>query len=318
MTKAIVAAKQVLEIEGKAVLNLEKQINDTFVKVIEEILACKGRVAICGMGKSGIIGRKIMATLASTGTPSFFIHPAEASHGDLGMVKKSDLFLAISNSGETEEIIRLLPFIQNNKNKLVAITNNESSSLAKQADYHLFIDVAHEACPNNLAPTTSTTACLALGDAIAVALIKLRNFKPENFARFHPAGLLGKKLILKIEDIIDKPVFYTDINQTPLQLLTDMSAGGKGLIPVMQNQQLVGVFTDGDLRRALQKYSSNLFEQKIEDIIIKNPKTLKKGTLAIDALHIMEDYNITAVPVLDGDKLIGVVNIHDILKSGLK
>ncbi len=309
--------KNVLAAEGKAILNMQKSINEDFIKILKTMLACKGRIVVCGVGKSGIVARKIAATLASTGTPSFFIHPADASHGDLGMIKKEDIFLALSCSGETDEVIRLLPFIKNNHNILVSITNKLNSSLAKRSDFHLHIDIAGEACPYNLAPTTSSTATLAMGDALAVGLIHLRDFKPENFARFHPAGRLGKQLTLTIEELIDRDVFWVDIEQGVSQLITSLSSGGKGLIPVLVNKTLVGVFCDGDLRRCLEVYGAQIFDKKISELMVKKPKKVQKTCLAIDVLQLMEDYNITAIPVMDNDILMGVVNIHDILKSGL-
>ena len=261
---AIEIAKDVIECEIDGLKNIISLLDNDFTNSINLILNTQGRVIISGMGKSGIIGRKIAASMASTGTPSFFMHPGEAFHGDLGMVASDDIFIAISNSGETDEVLKLLPFLEDNKNKIIAITGNPKSTLAKSSSFHLNIAVAAEACPFQLAPTSSTTATLAMGDALAITLMRLRNFKPENFARFHPGGALGRKLLRKVRDEMQS-------DQLPIVNLHDdfsvainaMSSGNYGLVVICDNLKLSGIITDGDLRRAIDKYGRDIFDPKV-------------------------------------------------------
>ncbi len=310
--------KRVLKEEKKALNSLISSLDDSFNKAVDMILSTEGKVVVTGMGKSGLVGKKIAATLASTGTPSFFLHPAEAIHGDLGMISKNDLILAISNSGETPEVIAIIPTIKRWGNKVISITNNPNSTLAKESDVHLFLNVDKEACPLNLAPTSSSTATLALGDALAVALLEMRGFTAEDFARFHPGGSLGKKL-MKVNEIMHKgeelPVVYPD---TPLkETVIVMSEKGFGASFVVNKEgKLVGIITDGDLRRFIKKGGS-IDKSKTEEGMTENPKTIQENILVIEALEIMERYNITVLPVVKDGKPVGLVHLHDILKSGV-
>ncbi|HAV2054702.1 TPA: KpsF/GutQ family sugar-phosphate isomerase, partial [Raoultella ornithinolytica] len=268
----------------------------------------QGRVIISGMGKSGIIGRKIAASMASTGTPSFFMHPGEAFHGDLGMVASDDIFIAISNSGETDEVLKLLPFLEDNKNKIIAITGNPKSTLAKSSSFHLNIAVAAEACPFQLAPTSSTTATLAMGDALAITLMRLRNFKPENFARFHPGGALGRKLLRKVRDEMQS-------DQLPIVNLHDdfsvainaMSSGNYGLVVICDNLKLSGIITDGDLRRAIDKYGRDIFDLKVSDMVKLEPYTIEPSDSISYAYDLMEEKNITSLIVVDHGRVVGIL-----------
>ncbi len=310
--------KTVLEEEKRALESLIEALDENFNRAVELILNTKGKVIVTGMGKSGLVGKKIAATLASTGTPSFFLHPAEAIHGDLGMISKEDLVLAISNSGETPELLAIIPTIKRWGNKVIGITNNPKSTLARESDIHLFLNVKKEACPLNLAPTSSSTATLALGDALAVALLEMRGFTAENFAEFHPGGSLGKKL-MKVIEIMHKdeelPLVYPE---TPLkETVIVMSEKGFGASLVIDNDKnLVGIITDGDLRRFIKKGGS-IDTGKTEEGMTKNPKTVEKYILVIEALEIMERYNITVLPVVENRKPVGLVHLHDILKSGV-
>ncbi len=310
--------KRVLKEEKEALESLLNSLDDNFDKAVETILNTKGKVVVTGMGKSGLVGKKISATLASTGTPSFFLHPAEAIHGDLGMISKEDLVLAISNSGETPELLAIIPTIKRWGNKVIAITNNPSSTLAKESDIHIFLNVEREACPLNLAPTSSSTATLALGDALAVALLEMRGFTAEDFARFHPGGSLGKKL-MRVQEIMHKgeelPIVYPD---TPLkETVLVMSEKGFGSAFVVDKEgSIVGIITDGDLRRFLKKGGS-IDRGLTKEGMTENPKYINKDTLVVEALEIMEKYNITVLPVVENQKPIGIVHLHDILKSGV-
>ncbi|WP_028950844.1 KpsF/GutQ family sugar-phosphate isomerase [Sulfurihydrogenibium subterraneum] len=308
--------KQTIEEEIRALNRLEESLDENFEKAVKLILDTQGKVIITGMGKSGLIGKKIAATLSSTGTPAFFLHPAEALHGDLGMVEKKDLIIAISNSGETPELLAIIPILKRWGNKIIAITNKKDSSLTKYADVSLFLNVDKEACPLNLAPTSSSTATLVLGDALAVALLKLRNFTPENFAMFHPGGSLGKKL-MKVADIMrrDLPIVYED---TPLkEAVIVMSEKGLGSTLVLdKNNNLTGIITDGDLRRFINKGKS-IDNSLSKDAMTKNPKTASSDWLVLQALELMERHNITVLPVVEDQKPVGIIHIHDILKSGV-
>ncbi len=310
--------KTVLKEEKKALEDLIEALDENFNKAVELILDTKGKVIVTGMGKSGLIGKKIAATLASTGTPSFFLHPAEAIHGDLGMISREDLVLAISNSGETPELLAIIPTIKRWGNKVIGITNNPSSTLARESDIHLYLNVKKEACPLNLAPTSSSTATLALGDALAVALLEMRGFTAEDFARFHPGGSLGKKL-MKVEEIMHKgeelPIVYPE---TPLkETVIVMSEKGFGASFVVdKNNNLIGIITDGDLRRFIKRGGS-IDTGITEEGMTRNPKVISKNILVIEALEIMEKYNITVLPVVENNKPVGLVHLHDILKSGV-
>ena len=315
-------AREVLTIEGNVLLSLVKRLDDTaFVAAIDSILACRGRVVVTGMGKSGHIARKISATMASTGTPSFYIHPAEAAHGDLGMVMPDDIVLALSHSGESNEMTMILPALKHKGVKIIAITGNLKSSLAEKSDIVLHTFVDREACPLNIAPTASTTAALALGDALAMTLAHAKNFTRNEFAISHPAGRLGKRLLMKVSDIMrtgdDLPVLSPD---TPLrQAIIEMSHKKMGMVLVADDkQQLMGIFTDGDLRRVFERYD-NLSSITLSDIMTRTPKTTTADTSAEDALNEMLQRNITVLAVVDNSSgsLIGAVSLYDIQQEGL-
>ena len=311
-------ARQTLTIEAQAIEGLQKNLGDSFVQAVQSILAVKGRVVVMGMGKSGHIGRKIAATFASTGTPAFFVHPAEASHGDLGMVTRDDLVLALSNSGESEELSAILPLIKRQGVVLVAITGNTQSTLAQYASCVLDSSVEKEACPMNLAPTASTTAQLALGDALAVAVLDARGFKQDDFARSHPGGSLGRRLLTHVADIMRTgeaiPMVTPDAGLT--QLMREMSQKGLGATAVVnQQQQVLGIFTDGDLRRLIEK-GIDLRELQAADVMHPNPTTLSDTALAAEAADLMEQKRITSVLVVNGQQqLCGVVNSNDLMRA---
>ncbi len=299
-------ALQVFDIEANAVLGLKNRLTNNFDSAIKSILTSQGRVIICGMGKSGIIGKKIAATMASTGTPSFFMHPGEAYHGDLGMVSPDDVFIAISNSGETDEVVKLIPFLKDNGNVLIAMTGNPKSTLALAANYHLDVGVEQEACPLQLAPTASTTAALAMGDALAVTLMKARDFKPENFARFHPGGSLGRRLLSRVEnEMSTENLPILNATASMADVITTMSKSGLGLAIVMAND-VAHVITDGDLRRAIERYQAELFSKLASDLMVANPVTVKVGTRVEDALQLMDAKGINSVLVSDGQNVVGV------------
>ena len=313
-------AKEVLRIEADAVSSLIKRVDANFEKAVRLMLACKGKVVVTGMGKPGFISAKISATLSSTGTPSLYLHPADAIHGDLGRVTKDDVVLAISNSGETEEIMRLLPTLRKIGAKLIAMVGNTESSLARYSDVVLNVAVKREACPLNLAPTASTTAMLAFGDALAIALLDRRGFKEEDFAFYHPGGSLGKRLILKVGDIMRRgkanPVVKEDEKvKTVLLKITEARAGSAGV--VNKKGVLVGIFTDGDLRRHLGKDDALPLRQ-VREVMTRNPITISKEMLAADAFRILREKKIDEIPVVDGKRRpIGLVDVQDLLKAGL-
>ena len=299
-------AKEVFDIESKAIMGLSALLDENFTRSIEAILESQGRVIICGMGKSGIIGKKITATLASTGTPCFFMHPGEAYHGDLGMVTPADLFLALSNSGETDEVVKLIPFLKDNKNVLISMTGSPNSTLARASDFHLNVKVDQEACPLSLAPTSSTTAALAMGDAIAVTLMKVRNFQPENFARFHPGGSLGRRLLQRVEnEMVSDNLPFVESGAGVLELIRSITTGGLGLCIIDSVGR--GVITDGDIRRAIETYGDSLFTVKAKDIMCNEPASVEVGTRMEDALSLMEARKITSLLVKDGGRIVGVV-----------
>lgn len=313
-------ASDVLAIEARAVDALRERLNEDFVAACELCLQTTGRIVVSGMGKSGHVSNKIAATLASTGTPAFFMHPAEASHGDLGMITSQDLLLAISYSGETKEVVTILPVVKRMGVKLLSITGNPKSTMAQAADVHLDVSVAEEACPLNLAPTASTTATLAMGDALAVALLKSRGFTAEDFARSHPSGILGKRLLLRVSDVMRSgdrvPAVKADVSlRDGLMEMTDKGLGMTAIVD--DNLTIKGIFTDGDLRRTLDS-GADIHKTKIRDVMHTDCKTTTADMLAAEALHILEENKITSLLVVDEDgKLVGALNIHDLFREGL-
>jgi arabinose-5-phosphate isomerase len=311
-------ATQTIDIEGNAILNLKKYINDDFIKSVEIILKTKGRVIVSGIGKSAIIANKIVATLNSTGTPAIFMHSADAIHGDLGMIQEEDIIICISKSGNTPEIIALVPLIKRRNNKLIAIVGNTNSYLAKQADYILNTTVEKEACPNNLAPTSSSTAQLVMGDALAVSLLKMKGFTSTDFAKYHPGGALGKQLYLKVSDIyINNQTPVVNINDPIKKVIIEISSKRLGATAVIDNNNLVGIITDGDIRRMLEKDLEKISELKAKYIMNINPKKIEKDILAFDAFEIMKTNNINQLVVNEGDKYLGIIHIHDMIKEGI-
>jgi arabinose-5-phosphate isomerase len=316
--QALALARQTFEIEAAAVLGLAARVGPEFASAVQAMLLCKGRVVVMGMGKSGHIGRKIAATLASTGTPAMFVHPGEASHGDLGMITAADVVLAISNSGESEELTAILPTLRRLQVVLVALTGGVQSALARHADLVLDTSVAQEACPLNLAPTASTTAQLAMGDALAVALLQARGFKPEDFARSHPGGSLGRKLLTLVADVMRHgdavPAVRPDASLG--ELMREMSVKGLGASAVTDAQQRVlGIFTDGDLRRLIEK-GVDLRAMRAADVMHASPRTLSADALAVDAVALMEQHRITSVLVLDdAGRLCGALNTNDLMRA---
>lgn len=313
-------ASEVLAIESRAVDHLRARLDDSFIAACELCLQTTGRVVVTGMGKSGHVSNKIAATLASTGTPAFFMHPAEASHGDLGMITSQDTLLAISYSGETHEVVTILPVVKRIGAKLLSITGNPKSTMALAADVHLDISVSEEACPLNLAPTASTTATLAMGDALAIALLKSRGFTAEDFARSHPSGSLGKRLLLRVSDVMrsgDRIPAVRD-NVSLRDGLMEMTDKGLGMTAIVgDDMQLEGIFTDGDLRRTLDT-GADIHSTKIRDVMHSNCKTTSADILAAEALHLLEENKITSLLVTDNDnRLIGALNIHDLFREGL-
>lgn len=304
-------AKEVIDSEICSLISMSAKLNGEFTKSIEIARHSKGRVIVIGMGKSGIIGKKIAATLASTGTPSFFVHPGEAFHGDLGMIEPQDVMLLISNSGETEEVIRIIPFLQWQKNKIIAMTGILDSTLAKHADSVLDVSVDREACNNNLAPTNSTTAALVMGDAFAVTLSKLKNFQPEDFARFHPGGRLGKMLLTSVHEIMrtnNLPICATSTDFK--NVVSIMNSGRLGLALVMQGEVLMGIITDGDLRRALN-ISTNPSQLKAKDFMTSSPKTIHQEEMFAKAEAMMQSAKINSMVVTDSNKkVVGILQIH--------
>ena len=317
-SSAIAAAKEVLAIEAQAISDLVGHLDARFEEAIRILLQCRGRVVVSGIGKSGHIARKIASTFASTGTPAFFVHPAEASHGDLGMVTRDDVFVALSNSGETSELLTIIPVLKRQGAKLVALTGNPESTLGREADVHLYAGAKQEACPLNLAPTASTTAALALGDAIAVALMRARGFTQDEFARSHPGGALGRKLLTLVRDVMrsgdDAPRIAATATLT--DALLEMSRGRMGMTAVVDQAQTVkGIFTDGDLRRAIGK-GLDLRKTAINDIMSANPRTIGPDRLAAEAVEIMERGKVTQLLVVDeGGRLVGALNIHDLFRN---
>ncbi|MBW3519330.1 SIS domain-containing protein [Flavobacterium sp. NKUCC04_CG] len=316
-TDIIQSAKDTILSESQSIANLSNYINDDFKNAVTAILNCTGRVVVTGIGKSALIGTKIVATFNSTGTPSLFMHAAEAVHGDLGIIQPQDCIICISNSGNSPEIKALTPYLTRFGNTLIAITANPDSFLGKNADFVLRASVEREACPNNLAPMNSTTAQLVLGDALAVCLMQLRNFKPEDFALYHPGGALGKKLLMLVKDLLgkhEKPQVAP--NSSIRDVIVEISEKRLGVTAVVENDKLVGIITDGDLRRMLQT-QNDLSNIQAKDIMSPNPRTVDSNERVERALSILEDHSITQLLVTDQSKYIGIIHLHDILKEGI-
>lgn len=314
-------ANEIFELEMSGIKEVQEQLDENFVKAIELIYYSKGKVVITGMGKSGKIAEKIAATMSSVGTPSVFLHPSEAAHGDLGILDKNDILITIGKSGESEEIIHILPIIRKMGNKIISLVGNTNSKTAALSDIVINISVSREACDLKLAPTTSTTASLVMGDAIAMILRELKNFKHEDFARYHPAGQLGKRLILKVEDLMqggdNLPVIH--LSDNPENLIYLISKFSQGAVTVVNdNFNVCGIITDGDLRRGLMKFGVDFFGKPIDEIMTKSPLTISRNTSAYDALLMMEKtITISNLPVVEDGKYIGMLNLHDLIKAGL-
>ncbi len=315
MSSIIESAKNTFRKESQAIADLEYQLTPDFEKAVLAIVKCTGKLIVTGMGKSGLIGRKIAATLASTGTPAFFMHPADAYHGDLGMISKDDIILGISNSGQTDEILRLIPFLQENGNTLIAMTGNPDSSLARHSAYHLNIAVKEEACPMSLAPTSSTTATLAMGDALAIALINERDFRAEDFARFHPGGTLGRRLITRVGDVMRSDNLALAAPDTKLSdVIIEISNARMGVAVIMDSGRIAGLVSDGDVRRAMQKYRDRFFEVTAGEVMTRTPKTVAADARITEAEEIMRKYKIHSLIVTNPDGgLAGVVELYDMM-----
>ncbi|WP_420265470.1 KpsF/GutQ family sugar-phosphate isomerase [Candidatus Magnetominusculus dajiuhuensis] len=319
--EAMATAIEVLQTEADSILALRPRINETFLAAVQIIYESKGKTVVTGMGKSGLIGKKIAATLASTGTPAFFVHPAEAGHGDLGMITRDDVIIAISNSGETNEIIQLIPFFKRFGVSLISLVGNINSTLAKAAMVAIDISVEKEACPLGIVPTSSTTAAAAMGDAIAVVLLKKRGFKQDDFACLHPDGSLGRRLLIKVKDVMatGDALPYVGPEAKLMDALIEISSKRLGLALVTDSEKhLLGIVTDGDLRRGLQVWGQHLYSKEVSSIMTTNPRTISEEELAAKALSIMEKHSITSLVVPDTkDTVKGIIHIHDILKKGI-
>jgi arabinose-5-phosphate isomerase len=306
-------AKEVFSIEAKAIADLSALLTDDFDKAVVDILACEGKLIVSGMGKSGIIGKKIAATMASTGTPSFFLHPGEAYHGDLGMIEERDMVLLISNSGETDEVLKLIPFLRSQKNIIVAMSGNINSTLAKNSTYHLNVSVEKEACPLQLAPTSSTTATLVMGDALAVALMKQRDFQDTDFAQLHPGGSLGRRLLTRVEDVMKKNNLPIVTKSTSVkELIQVISTARLGLAVVIEDEKIVGIVTDGDIRRAMESLEEKFFKLTTEELMSKNPKSIDKKEKLTKAQTLMTELKVNSLLVVDKKYFVGVVQIYDL------
>lgn len=307
-------AREVLQAEAEAVQHIKESLNGDFVAAVEIILACQGKVILTGMGKSGLIAKKIAATLASTGTPSFFLDPSEAFHGDLGMISKEDIIVALSYSGETDEVLKIVPFIHENGNRLISVTGNSESALAKNADINLNAQVEREECVLHLAPTSSTAAQLALGDALACALMKIRNFSAQDFARLHPGGSLGRRLLMRVGQVMrdhDLPVVSEEA--TAAEMIHAISRGGLGLIVVQRGEEILGIITDGDIRRAMESRQAAFFDIHPMDIATREPKTIRPESKLIEAERSMTRHKVSSLLVVNEENhLVGVVQIYDI------
>lgn len=318
--QALTLAREVLQIEAQAVAALAERLDERFLAAVELILNCRGRVVVSGMGKSGHIARKIASTLASTGTPAFFVHPGEASHGDLGMITRDDVVIAISNSGESPELLTIVPLIKRTGARLIAMTGRPQSTLAREADVHLDASVAREACPLGLAPTASTTAALALGDALAVALLDARGFGPEDFARSHPGGALGRKLLVHVSDVMRSGEALPRVTPeaTLRDTLLEMTRKGMGMTAVVDgDNRVVGIYTDGDLRRSLDR-GCDIHRTRVEEVMTRNPRTIAANRLAAEAVRHMEEHKIYNLLVVDeAGHLIGALTMHDLMRAGV-
>ncbi len=316
--RPIEMARRVLQIEADAVAALSERLGEDFLRAVELILGCRGRIIVCGIGKSGHVGRKIASTLASTGTPAYFVHAAEAVHGDLGMITRDDVLIALSNSGENDELLTIVPLVKRQGGRLIAITGSPASSLAREADVHLDAGVKEEACPLNLAPTASTTAALALGDALAVALLDARGFGAEDFARSHPGGALGRRLLTHVSDVMRPAEKVPCVPETlPIvEALAAISSGGMGMVAVKNSSgALAGIFTDGDLRRAMQKLG-DLRDTPVGQAMTRHPRTIAPGRLAVEGVQLMEEHKITQLLVIDADGILcGALNMHDLFRA---
>jgi len=316
----VAVARRVLEVEARTLTELIASVDGSFTAACEHLLACRGRVIVTGMGKSGHIGNKIAATLASTGTPSFFVHPAEASHGDLGMITSDDVVIALSNSGETAEVLTILPVIKRKGAILIGMTGRPDSTLARLADVHLHVSAREEACPLNLAPTSSTTAALAMGDALAIALLEARGFTAEDFALSHPGGALGRRLLLSVDDVMHsgERLPTVSVSASLAEALLEMTRKGLGMTTVLDQQgMLAGIFTDGDLRRMLDR-GIDVRKATIADVMSSKPVTIESGHLAAEALQVMETRKINGLVVCDKQQRpIGALNMHDLLRAGV-
>ena len=311
-------AREVLEIEAAAIIGLIARLDQDFQRAVDLILDCHGRVTVSGIGKSGHIARKIASTMSSTGTPAYFVHPAEASHGDLGMVTRDDVFIALSNSGESAELLSIVPLIKRQGAKLISLTGNPDSTLAREADAHLYAGAEKEACPLNLAPTASTTAALALGDALALALMQAKGFSRDEFARSHPGGALGRRLLTHVRDVMRSGSDAPRIPDTAMlsDAILEMSRGRMGITAILDRDQCVlGIFTDGDLRRTLQK-GVDLHATPIASVMTRGPRTIGPDKLAAEAVQIMEQHKVNQLLVVDGERrLIGALNMHDLFRA---
>jgi len=307
-------AQEVFEIESKEIVNLSNLLTDDFEYAVQSIVDMKGKLIICGMGKSGIIGKKIAATLASTGTPSFFLHPGEAYHGDLGMIEKEDILLLISNSGETDEVLKIIPFLKSQGNITISMSGNPESTLGTNTDYHLNIAVEKEACPLSLAPMSSTTATLVMGDAIAVVLMKLRNFKDENFAKFHPGGSLGKRLLTIVSAVMKKDNLPVCSMSTSIKDIIHKITDGKcGLVIVSDKESVLGIITDGDIRRTMETKEDEFFTLNAKDLMSINPKLIQSDEKLIKASEVMSEAKINSLIVVnENNQLVGVVQMYDL------
>jgi len=317
---ALASARRVLRIEAEAVAGLSARLDEGFERAVQLILGCTGRTVVSGMGKSGHVASKIASTLASTGTPAFFVHPAEASHGDLGMITAQDVMIALSNSGESAEVIAIVPLAKRRGARIIAMTGNPRSSLAREADVHLDAGVAEEACPLGLAPTASTTAALALGDALAVALLEARGFGTDDFARSHPGGALGKRLLTHVSDVMRQgeaiPLVRTGASLS--EAILEVSRKGMGMTAVLDTQgKVAGIFTDGDLRRAIDR-GVDLRALRVDQVMSANPRTIAASQLAVEAVRLMEQFHISQILVVDeAHVLVGALNMHDLFKAGV-
>ena len=318
---ALDRAKEVLRIEAKGIAALAKRLDDDFSRAVELLRKCRGKVIVTGMGKSGLIARKIAATLSSTGTPALFLHAGDGMHGDLGMLRKDDVVVAVSNSGETEEILKLLPHFKLLGLKLIVLTGKTQSTLARAADVVIDVAVEEEACPLGLAPTASTTAALAMGDALAVVLLQAKGFKEKDFAIRHPGGILGRRLLLRVDDLMHRgeDIPIVGITTPMKEALFEITSKRLGVTAVVDSAgMLVGVITDGDLRRGLEN-KGNIFQSKAEDLMTRSPKTINCDTLAAEAVQVMENHSITSLFVLENgsSKPVGVIHLHDLIKAGI-